>query len=211
MTHVITPYVSIECFTPCCVPFSPYRRCSEIILRPYQFCNLTEVVVRDSDDVASLQRKARLAAILGTFQASLVDFPYLRDIWRHNTAEVSMQLGFQGALGRGVKTDKHPDTLLPAAVPHMTHTRCSQNSARGSLRNPLPQTLSQPSHEDTKDTQTYTKPQPSCLFAGASAGCEPDWHHGQPADERPAGHGHTGARTHTNQGRSNQGAGRRPQ
>jgi ribonucleoside-diphosphate reductase alpha chain len=64
--------------------------CSEIILRPYQFCNLTEVVVRDSDDVASLARKARLAAILGTFQASLVDFPYLRDIWRHNTAEVRL-------------------------------------------------------------------------------------------------------------------------
>lgn len=44
--------------------------------------------MRDTDDVPSLQRKARLAAILGTFQASLVDFPYLRDIWRHNTAEV---------------------------------------------------------------------------------------------------------------------------
>jgi hypothetical protein len=103
---VITPYVSIPFLTPCCVPFSSYCRCSEIILRPYQFCNLTEVVVRDSDDVASLQRKARLAAILGTFQASLVDFPYLRDIWRHNTAEVSMQLGFQG-VGHVVRTDKH--------------------------------------------------------------------------------------------------------
>jgi hypothetical protein len=71
---------------PCAICVSS---CSEIILRPYQFCNLTEVVVRDSDDVASLSRKARLAAILGTFQASLVDFPYLRDIWRQNTAEVS--------------------------------------------------------------------------------------------------------------------------
>jgi hypothetical protein len=70
----------------------PWCPCSEIILRPYQFCNLTEVVVRDSDDLASLQRKARLAAILGTFQASLVDFPYLRDIWRHNTAEVRSAL-----------------------------------------------------------------------------------------------------------------------
>lgn len=61
--------------------------CCEIILRPYQFCNLTEVVVRAGDDLAALQRKARLAAILGTFQASLVDFPYLRDVWRANTAE----------------------------------------------------------------------------------------------------------------------------
>ena len=52
--------------------------CSEIILRPYQFCNLTEVVVRASDDLAALQRKARLAAILGTFQASLVEGEILK-------------------------------------------------------------------------------------------------------------------------------------
>jgi hypothetical protein len=42
--------------------------CSEIILRPYQFCNLTEVIIREHDDIASLKRKARLATILGTFQ-----------------------------------------------------------------------------------------------------------------------------------------------
>lgn len=45
---------------------------SEILLRPYQFCNLTEVIIRESDDIASLKRKARLATILGTFQATLV-------------------------------------------------------------------------------------------------------------------------------------------
>eukprot|EP00878_Enallax_costatus_P030821 GHUV01033617.1.p1 GENE.GHUV01033617.1~~GHUV01033617.1.p1 ORF type:complete len:623 (+),score=174.24 GHUV01033617.1:276-2144(+) len=60
--------------------------CCEIILRPYQFCNLTEVIIRKGDDPDSLKRKARLATILGTFQATLVDFPYLRDIWRQNTA-----------------------------------------------------------------------------------------------------------------------------
>ncbi|KAG2433678.1 hypothetical protein HXX76_008048 [Chlamydomonas incerta] len=59
--------------------------CSEIILRPYQFCNLTEVVVRQADTADSLARKVRLATILGTFQATLTDFPYLRDIWRTNT------------------------------------------------------------------------------------------------------------------------------
>lgn len=53
--------------------------------------------MRDTDDVASLQRKARLAAILGTFQASLVDFPYLRDVWRANTAEVRSLTAVQGA------------------------------------------------------------------------------------------------------------------
>ena len=61
--------------------------CSEIILRPYQFCNLTEVVARAMDDDASLQRKVRLASILGTFQSTLTEFPYLRKIWQKNTEE----------------------------------------------------------------------------------------------------------------------------
>lgn len=61
--------------------------CSEIILRPYQFCNLTEVVVRAEDTFDSLQRKVRLATILGTIQATYTHFPYLRDIWRTNTEE----------------------------------------------------------------------------------------------------------------------------
>src|SRR3546814_19512650 len=47
--------------------------CSEIILRPFQFCNLTEVVVRSGDTVESLTRKARIAAILGTIQSSFTD------------------------------------------------------------------------------------------------------------------------------------------
>ncbi len=61
--------------------------CSEIILRPYQFCNLTEVVVRAGDTSETLGRKVRLASILGTFQSTLTDFPYLRKIWRLNTEE----------------------------------------------------------------------------------------------------------------------------
>lgn len=61
--------------------------CSEIILRPYQFCNLTEVVARANDDEGSLKRKVRLASILGTFQSTLTDFPYLRKIWQKNTEE----------------------------------------------------------------------------------------------------------------------------
>ena len=61
--------------------------CSEIILRPYQFCNLTEVVVRAEDTLEDLQRKVRIATILGTIQATLTHFPYLRDIWRTNTEE----------------------------------------------------------------------------------------------------------------------------
>jgi ribonucleoside-triphosphate reductase (thioredoxin) len=61
--------------------------CSEIILRPYQFCNLTEVVVRDSDNLESLKRKVRIASILGTIQSTFTDFKYLRKIWQKNCEE----------------------------------------------------------------------------------------------------------------------------
>ena len=61
--------------------------CSEIILRPYQFCNLSEVVVRSSDTQQSLTNKVRLATILGTFQSTLTDFKYLRKVWKNNTEE----------------------------------------------------------------------------------------------------------------------------
>ena len=61
--------------------------CSEIILRPHQFCNLTEVVVRSGDGPDDIKRKVRLATILGTFQATLTEFKYLRKIWKQNTEE----------------------------------------------------------------------------------------------------------------------------
>lgn len=61
--------------------------CSEIILRPYQFCNLTEVVVRSQDTAEALKEKVKLATILGTIQSSLTDFKYLRKIWRNNCEE----------------------------------------------------------------------------------------------------------------------------
>jgi ribonucleoside-diphosphate reductase alpha chain len=61
--------------------------CSEIILRPYQFCNLTEVVVRAEDTVETLANKIRIATILGTFQSTMTNFPYLRKVWQKNTEE----------------------------------------------------------------------------------------------------------------------------
>ena len=64
--------------------------CSEIILRPNQFCNLSEVVVRHDDTVKDLERKVRLATIFGTLQATLTDFRYLRSIWKNNTEEEAL-------------------------------------------------------------------------------------------------------------------------
>jgi ribonucleoside-diphosphate reductase alpha chain len=64
--------------------------CSEIILRPDQFCNLSEVVVRESDDLATLSRKVTLATILGTLQATQTNFRYLSKRWKNNTEEEAL-------------------------------------------------------------------------------------------------------------------------
>ena len=61
--------------------------CSEIILRPYQFCNLSEVVLREKDTIEDVTNKVRLATILGTWQSTLTDFKYIRKIWKDNTEE----------------------------------------------------------------------------------------------------------------------------
>jgi ribonucleoside-diphosphate reductase alpha chain len=61
--------------------------CSEIILRPYQFCNLSEVVLREDDTSETVAQKVRLASILGTWQSTLTDFKYIRKIWKDNTEE----------------------------------------------------------------------------------------------------------------------------
>lgn len=61
--------------------------CSEIILRPYQFCNLSEVVVRATDTLEDLERKVRVATVLGTIQSTYTKFPYLRKVWQNNTEE----------------------------------------------------------------------------------------------------------------------------
>jgi ribonucleoside-diphosphate reductase alpha chain len=64
--------------------------CSEIILRDCQFCNLTEVIVRQNDTKESLENKIKLATILGTIQASLLHFPYLSSEWRKNCEEEAL-------------------------------------------------------------------------------------------------------------------------
>jgi ribonucleoside-diphosphate reductase alpha chain len=64
--------------------------CSEIILRSNQFCNLSEVVIRADDDLVSLKKKVEVAAMIGSLQATLTDFRYLRNIWKRNTEEEAL-------------------------------------------------------------------------------------------------------------------------
>lgn len=61
--------------------------CSEIILRPMQFCNLSTVVVRPWDTDRSIRRKIEQATILGTVQSKFTYFPYLRKEWAQNCNE----------------------------------------------------------------------------------------------------------------------------
>jgi len=81
--------------------------CSEIILRPYQFCNLSEVVVRPEDTLETLTEKVKLAAILGTLQATLTNFRYLRKIWQKNTEEEALLgVSLTGILDNKVMSDR---------------------------------------------------------------------------------------------------------
>ena len=64
--------------------------CSEIILRPYQFCNLSEVIVRADDTEETLKDKVKVATILGTLQSTMTDFRYLRNVWKKNTEEEAL-------------------------------------------------------------------------------------------------------------------------
>lgn len=64
--------------------------CGEIILRSNQFCNLTEVIIKPNDTLETLERKVRLAAIMGTLQASLTNFRYLPTNWKKNTEEEAL-------------------------------------------------------------------------------------------------------------------------
>jgi len=91
--------------------------CSEIILRPYQFCNLTEVVCRATDDLASLTEKVRMATILGTFQSTLTNFKYLRKIWKDNTEEERLLgVSLTGILDTNIWTEEILTMLREVAV-----------------------------------------------------------------------------------------------
>jgi ribonucleoside-triphosphate reductase (thioredoxin) len=91
--------------------------CSEIILRPYQFCNLTEVVCRATDDLTSLTEKVRMATILGTFQSTLTNFKYLRKIWKDNTEEERLLgVSLTGILDTNIWTEEVLTILREVAV-----------------------------------------------------------------------------------------------
>ena len=101
--------------------------CSEIILRPYQFCNLTECVVRATDTIEDLERKVRLATILGTIQSTYTKFPYLRKVWRDNTeAERLLGVSLTGIMDNLLLTAKNKG--LNETLAHLRQVAVTTNA-----------------------------------------------------------------------------------
>jgi ribonucleoside-diphosphate reductase alpha chain len=103
--------------------------CSEIILRPYQFCNLTEVVVRATDKLVDIERKVKLATILGTIQATYTHFPYLRKIWTKNTEEERLLgVSLTGIMDHDILNGTNPEGHLPAALKALREAAIKTNA-----------------------------------------------------------------------------------
>jgi len=86
--------------------------CCEIILRPYQFCNLSEVICRADDTISTLKEKIRIATILGTFQSTLTNFGYLRKRWKDTTEEERLLgVSLTGIMDCSVIYNAKPETL----------------------------------------------------------------------------------------------------
>jgi ribonucleoside-diphosphate reductase alpha chain len=102
--------------------------CSEIILRPYQFCNLSSCIIRSTDTEADILNKVRLATILGTFQASLTNFPYLRKIWQKNTEEEALLgVSMTGILDNHLLNDPD-DEALPGLLEKLRDAAVATNA-----------------------------------------------------------------------------------
>ena len=101
--------------------------CSEIILRPYQFCNLTDVVVRATDTIETLSHKVKLATILGTIQSTYTNFPYLRKKWKDNTEEERLLgVSLTGIMDNPLMTSKNNG--LEATLEHLRNVAISTNA-----------------------------------------------------------------------------------
>jgi ribonucleoside-triphosphate reductase (thioredoxin) len=101
--------------------------CSEIILRPYQFCNLTEVVVRATDTIETLSHKVKLATILGTIQSTYTNFPYLRKKWKDNTEEERLLgVSLTGIMDNPLMTSKNNG--LEATLEHLRNVAINTNA-----------------------------------------------------------------------------------
>ena len=102
--------------------------CSEILLRPSQFCNLSEVIVRQDDTIVSLTEKVRIATIFGTLQSTLTDFRYLRKVWADNCNEERLLgVSLTGLMDHPVLNGSKGESSLRAALDHLREVAIEVN------------------------------------------------------------------------------------
>ena len=135
-------------------------------MRPYQFCNLSEVVARVSDTQQSLREKVRLATILGTFQSTLTDFKYLRNIWKKNTEEERLLgVSLTGIMDNDLLsgTSHHLGTNIGSTLEALRDTAVETNAAMAEQLG-IPQstaiTCVKPSGTVSQLCLLYTSPSP---------------------------------------------------
>lgn len=115
--------------------------CGEIILRPHQFCNLSEVVIRPNDDLNSLKRKVRVATFLGTIQSTFTDFTYLRSVWKRNCEEERLLgVSLTGIMDNEVTSGAKSLNTLSAWLDELRNVAVSSNKEYAEKLNINPST-----------------------------------------------------------------------
>lgn len=103
--------------------------CGEISLRDMGFCNLSEVIIKEDDSVDDIKNKVRLASIVGTWQSTLTDFPYLRAAWKQNAEEERLLgVSLTGVYGHP-RFNNPDDEQLPKRLQALRKVAHAANSA----------------------------------------------------------------------------------
>ena len=130
--------------------------CAEILLRPNEFCNLTEVVIGAEDTKDKLLNKVRLATLLGTWQSSLTNFKYIRKSWKTNCEEERLLgVSLTGIYGNPLTSTNGPDLkqLLEDLKAHAINVNISEAANLGI---PTSAAITSTSYTDTNITATIT-------------------------------------------------------
>ena len=115
--------------------------CSEIILRDREFCNLSEVVVREKDTLETLKEKVRIATIIGTMQSTLTNFRYLNRKWEENCAEERLLgVSLTGIMDNMITSNGRRDFSLPEVLKALKQVAIDTN-AQWSKKLGVPQSV----------------------------------------------------------------------
>lgn len=123
--------------------------CGEIILRPCQFCNLTEIVARPEDTFEDLIEKVRLATVLGTIQSTFTDFRYLRKKWKKNCEEERLLgVSITGVVDNPILNGSKGEAELRSTLHALKHVAIDTNkewAARFGINQSVATTCNKPS------------------------------------------------------------------